>query len=249
MPFRAKLASTFVCAAALNGACSSDTHVSVVRAPGFESQGAHVSVFAVYRDGRLSTEAWDELGPRLSTALGPSPCEAGFSRRLRSADKKLFDSLEREAKSNGVTDEMLVRVGASATGDLVLVLEVWGTLKSPSKQESSPASAPAMSMGRGGRRGGGRSGRPGHASSSTVANDDALEMVARAYSPKAHEWVAQVEMRYSGTDVDEALARFNEEIGQLLPGASCSGWAWKEPESPPAPPAPSASVPIPALVP
>ena len=47
----------------------------------------------------------------------------------------------------------------------------------------------------------------------------------RAYSPETNEWVGEVELRYSGSDPDEAIWRNSTRaIGKLVPGAHCTGW-------------------------
>lgn len=203
--------------------CSTNTQMSISRAPGFASEHPRVSVFAVLRNGRPSGDAWNELGPRLTATFttGVGACEAGFGNKMRAANPSLFGEVEIEAKTDGISDESLGRAADSSNGDLVSVFEVWGGIGGRKKQAPTTSNAPAMPMGRRGRRGGGGGGRP-----SEAAEPDALELAARIYDPKSHEWVAAIEMRYTGSSVDEALQQLDGELAHLLPAATCSGWKW-----------------------
>ncbi|MGZ3422873.1 MAG: hypothetical protein ACXWUG_04550 [Polyangiales bacterium] len=221
MQLRPVALAAFACAVL---ACSANTQFSISRAPGFSSEHPHVSVFAVLRDGRPSASAWSEIGPRLSTTfpLGVGSCDAGFGERMRSANRTLFETVESEARTDGISDESISRAAESSKADFVLVFEVWGAVGPRKQQTPSSSNAPAMmGGGRGRRAGAGRWG--GHSSEEQT---DALEVAARVYAPKTHEWVAALEMRYSGSSAEEALARFDGELAQLLPGAACTGWTW-----------------------
>jgi len=234
-----KLAALLLVAAPLHFACSSDTHVVVARAPGVDLGEAHVSVFGVYSDGRWNTGAWENLAPRL-TSLGAGPCETGFGEALRTADHTLFDAIDREARANGVSDEMLAEVAPSAKGDLVLVVELWGalgTIPTSTPSTGAPTTGGMGGAGMGGAgmggpgmggMGGGRMRPPGAGGYGLGAKQqDERKMLARVFSLETNEWVGAVEVRYSGSDPNEAVARFDQSLAELLPAAHCSGWSWK----------------------
>ena len=236
----------FLCIASMTHlACSSDTNVIIARAPNFDLSSASVSVFGVYSEGRWNPSEWDKLGRRLSS-LGAGPCEPGFNDSLRNNDKELFNAIDREARSNGVTDKMLVQLSAGAQGDLVLIIELWGALgaitdnSSPAAPTTGGPTAGAMGgpSGTGGMAGGrmrpgygGGGGGYGPMPAPRARQQDALKMVARVFAPETNEWVGAVELQYSGSDPNEAIAKFDEALGQLLPGSHCGGWSWKAPAS------------------
>src|SRR5262249_1056360 len=64
------------------GCASEDAHFEVQSAPDFRSQGVSLSVFGVFRDGRMSVDAWDQLGPKLSPSFGNAMCDVAFGKRL-----------------------------------------------------------------------------------------------------------------------------------------------------------------------
>jgi hypothetical protein len=261
-----KLATLLLLASTLDLACSSDTHVIVARAPGVDLGEAHVSVFGVYSDGRWNVGAWEKLAPRL-TSLGADRCETGFGEALRTADHALFDAIDREARATGVSDEMVAQVAPSAKGDMVLVLELWGalgTIPTNTPSTGAPTTGGMGGAGMGGAgmggpgmggMGGGRMRPPGAGGYGLGAKQqDELEMLARVFSLETNEWVGAVEVRYSGSDPNEAVARFDQSLAELLPAAHCSGWSWKAPvssspssstSSTSSPPSTSASVPNP----
>jgi hypothetical protein len=196
-----------------------------------------VSVFGVFRDGQMSSEAWGSIGARISAALGAPQCDAAYTEPRVSSDAALWSAVEDYARDNGPTDELLAQVAPAASGDLILVLTVAGRV--PARPTGSAAGggasmatpAPAMSGrgGMGGGRGGG-GGMPGnrgpHDGSGSRPSTDALDLSASLFSVSAGRSVGLVAMEYSGASLDEAIAEFAAKLGQTLHGAGCIGWNW-----------------------
>jgi hypothetical protein len=202
----------------------SGPNFSVNYAPGFAKDKVSISVFGVFRDGRMNPEAWDELGPRLSAALQHKDlCEVAVGTSLRALQSSLFAAVDSVARADGITDDLLTRFAPAATGDTILVLTVAGR-PPKNKDTSASASAPQISPGgarpgRGGRRS--STSRPsGHGGDTSV-----FEMSASLFSKKQRQSVAMVSMAYTGVSEDEAIARFVEKVAAAFPGATCAGWS------------------------
>jgi hypothetical protein len=211
--------------------CADDgPRFSVNYAPGFVKDGLSISVLGVFRDGRMSPEAWDELGPRFSAALHREECDVAMSTRLRAQQPAVFTDFDRVAREDGITDELLDRVAPTAAGDSILVLTVAG--RPPGAKDGGAgggsASAPALSTtGRGGRGGGRRGGAPRSAPSHPHHGPDTnvFEISASLFSKRQHQSVAMVAMTYTGSSEEEAIARFVEKLAAAFPGAVCAGWS------------------------
>ena len=52
-----------------------------------------VSILGVYKDGQLSSEAWGDLGPRISPALGAPSCDAAYGGSLLAGDHALSTAI------------------------------------------------------------------------------------------------------------------------------------------------------------
>jgi hypothetical protein len=210
-----------------SASCASDGPSFVVNyAPGFVRDGASVSVLGIFRDGRMSPEAWDELGPRFSAALHKDECDVAIGTRLRAQQPAVFAAFDASARAEGITDELLDKVAPAAAGDSVLVIIVAGRVRG-AKDAGKGSGAPAVSTGAGGRAGrrGGPTPRSAPAPSHHGAHDtNVLEISASLFSKRQHESVAMVAMTYTGTSEEEALARFVEKLAAAFPGAVCAGW-------------------------
>jgi hypothetical protein len=233
--------STLAAALALAACTPGDASFTIRFAPDFTAERHVVSVFGVYRDGQMSSEAWGSLAPRISSALGSARCDAAYAEPFIATNAPLWSAVEDYARANGPTDELLAQVAPAAKGDLILVLTVAG--KVPVRTTGStvgganPAAAPSMGgrggMGRGGGGGGGGGGMgmPGGGptrESSRGARDsgDALDLSASLFSVAAGHSVGLVAMEYSGPSADEAIAQFAARLAQALRGATCVGWNW-----------------------
>ncbi len=209
--------------------CASGLTVRVEQTPEFvPTRGAHVSVFGVFHDGLLSDTAWNAVSPKVSAALGHPECELGYGQQLRDAKPELASSIEHDVRENGVDDNLLARVAPNATGELVMVLMSYRQI--PTGRDGgvhhAAAAQPAQPMmGRGGMR----SSRMGSSYSPGQAEEEHLfELSASLYSVALHKLVAQIDLRYEGDDLDEAMNAFAAKLRLLLPEAKCVGWTWAD---------------------
>jgi len=238
-------------AAAATASCSDDASVTVKYVQGFTPGRASVSVFGVFRDGRMSADSWGPLSVPLSASLGGSePCEPGFGPKLHQVDDDLYTSIDTDVRDNGITEELLTKLAPKAEGDLILAISIHGSIAAQTPNEmtqTSPGNAPPVPHG---GLGGGR--RGGHRGPPLVAGRHGLELSASLFSIPLHQLVARLSMTYEGAKAEDALRRFATEVGAMMPGATCRGWKWADkPPASGAPPsataAPSAPRPTPVL--
>ena len=210
--------------ATLCAACDEvGSSVNVKTAPGFTPGPATVSVLGVFRDGRMSTDAWTPLGPPLSAALGQMAdlCDVAYSERLQQAQPDLYTFLEEDTRMNGITEDMLTKMAPKAEGDLILTVTIHGRIvQAAAHDDMAPQSQPAI------RPGAGRA-RPGaRPSPSRGTAPGGLQFTATLFSVPKQKSVARMNMAYGGTSVEEAFRRFAEEVAKLVPGGTCKGWKW-----------------------
>ena len=209
----------FVCAT-VAAACSAD-RPTVSYAPGFVKENPKISIFGVFRDGRMNPEIWEDLGPAFATALHREACGIAVGGAMRISSAPLFNAIDGVARSDGITDELLEKFAPAATGDSILVIVMAGRLpKKASESEVSTTTTTAAQMRGRGRRPGGT--RPPGAHSH--ADHGFLELSASLYSKKMRQSVAMVEMTYRGASEKEAVQQFTEKIAAAFPGATCEGW-------------------------
>jgi hypothetical protein len=203
-------------------------------APDFTPARHTVSVLGVYKDGRMSSEAWDAIAARVSRSLGAAKCEAAYADTAASPNHALFAAIDDYTQANGPTDDLLAKIAPAARGDLVLVVIVAGKLPTPEKikvqEETNRPQSAAGGMGGGGRGGmgslGGMRNGGGRMFRGDPAVADRLDLSASLFSvPKATS-VALVTLQYSGESIDDAVARFTTRLGGSLPAATCVGWNW-----------------------
>ena len=213
-------------------ACSTEARFTTRFASDF-STGRHVaSVLGVYKDGRMNSEAWGSIGPRISSALGAQNCNVAYAEPLVSTNGALWTAIDDYARANGPTDDLLVQVAPAAKGDLILVLTLAGRVpvrSSDTGEAPAPPTQPIMG-GRGGGMGGSPSGAqpPPYASRKGPVDNSALDLSASLFSVAQQRSVALVAMEYSGSSADEAIRLFAEKLTQVLPGTTCAGWSWDD---------------------
>jgi hypothetical protein len=218
------------------------------------SPHASVSVFGVFKDGRMSTEAWDYVVPLLSATDGAAPlpstrldteadasvtstggsggsgggeCSAAYQSTLVAKDMTLFNAVDGYTRANGVTEDLLEKFAPSAKGDLVMVITISGHVPTTSDAGDTPSMQPSQPpMGGSGR--GGMVGRRGMQSTGSMRRAEAdrgsLEMSASFYSRSLHRSVGLVGMSYTGKSADEALKKFVEKVRTVIPAPPCAGW-------------------------
>jgi hypothetical protein len=212
-----------------------DAQFTTRYAPTFTRAPHTVSLLGVYKDGRMNSEVWEQIGPGLSTPLG-GKCGPGYD-TLVSSNPTLSAAIDDYARANGIGDDLLDQLGPAASGDLIMVVTVAGevTPKGQNLPDTSAVSsgAPGGSMNnryRGAGSIGGPSGGRGPTGAmrrpQALANGAAFEMSASLFSVREHRSVGLVAMAYSGQSVDDAVAKLAARLGVELPGSSCTGWDW-----------------------
>jgi hypothetical protein len=189
-----------------------------------------VSVFGVFRDGRLNAEAWNALGKNLSMSLASNGCEIVYGDPLIAQSPDTASALDEFTRANGVTDDLLDLYGPKAQGDTILLVTMAGRPPQPLSDKdtrggASAAPSPAMGSMRG--RGPGR-GMPGGPMPTAMGpgntDQNVFVMAASLYSVTLHKSVAEVGMTYSGKSMDEAVKSFQDKLASELHGATCVGW-------------------------
>ena len=197
----------------------------------FAPAGHAVSVLGVYKDGQMSADAWDTIGPRVSPSLGAAACADGYSEAMRSSHDALMSAIDDYARESGPTDELLAQVAPAARGDLVVVITFAGKLPVAAKAKPFAATNSGSPMGGGpsggrGARSASGGGRAGAARSFAGPDPNELDISATLFSVAQGRSVGLVAMQYTGKSVDEAVARFAGQLAGALPQARCEGWDW-----------------------
>lgn len=204
--------------------CASELGLRVEQAPEYTPQsGAKISVFGVFHDGRMDEKAWLPLEPKLAEAFGGKrTCEPGYGKRMRAGDDALIHTVDHMIRENGIDDDVLEKVAPAAQGDLILVLMLYK--KVPQLRDAGVRMRVGTPMGR-------RGGRVPMSRYAPSAEDDhVFELSASLFSRAAHKLVAQVDLRYTGDDLDAALSGFAKKLETVVPGATCAGWNWPNPD-------------------
>jgi hypothetical protein len=225
--------------AASTAACANETTLHVKVADGFKPGPTNVSVLGVFRDGRMSVDAWEPLALPISAALGAAQvCEPAFGTRLQRENAPLFASIDDDAKSDGITQDLLATLAPSAQGDMILSITMSGGLQTTdapsggSKTRSTSGAPQIRGLGGRGMRGG--RGKSQQREATTPApTSKALQMSASLYSSRLHQPMAHVTVIYTGKNPDDALKLFSAEVGKIAPGSACKGWSWTVDALPP----------------
>jgi hypothetical protein len=215
-----------VAALAFCGACKDDAQFTTRFASDFAPGGHALSVLGVFKDGQMSSESWDAIGPRLSSPFGAT-CDTAYG-RLVTADQALSTAIDDYVRANGPGDELLEQLAPAATGDVIVVFTVAGHVNDKEKTSTPTASAVsngAPMAGNGGRghgmRGGAINGEHGIPRPSTAPS---FEVAASLYSVREKRSVGMLTLQYDGNSLDEALQRMAARLGVAVPGAKCGGW-------------------------
>jgi hypothetical protein len=250
-----RVSLSLVVASALAACATTDEiqpQVAVAPAPE-ATQPQSVSVFGIFRNGRMSPEAWEDFGKVLSTPFSEGLCKAAYDVVLTDTSPELAAAIDDYTKENGVSDELLEKFATFAKGDTIVLIAIDGQLPKPAgasadkpaKPAQTPASSgqgnsggsgsdPAMGpgAGRGMGRGGGGMGRGGmgHGRSQSAPAQHAKpdkgswELTAYFYSIRLRHSTRQVELKQQGQDIDGDLKLFAAKLGTEIPGVPCRGW-------------------------
>jgi hypothetical protein len=173
----------------------------------------------------MDEHAWLPLEPKLAEAFGGKrTCEPGYGKRMRAGDSDLTHKVDHLVRENGIDDDVLEKVAPAAQGDFILVLMLYK--KVPQLHDGGTrmrVAAQPMGMGR-------RTMRPGMSRYAPPEDDHVFELSASLFSRAAHKLVAQVDLRYTGEDLDAAMSEFAKKLETVMPGATCAGWNWPNPD-------------------
>jgi hypothetical protein len=207
-------------------ACSDEAQFTTRFASDFAHADHAVSVLGVFRDGRMSSDAWDVVGPPLSAPFGKT-CETAYGALIGTAPG-LSSAIDDYVRANGPGDELLEQLAPAATGDVILVFTVAGHIAvraAPSDSAAASPAAPGAAMGGGKYRGPHQAGSMGRALT-PATNTAPLEVSVSLYSVATHRSVGLIGMGYDGVSLTEALQRMASRLGLALPKSRCAGWDW-----------------------
>jgi hypothetical protein len=196
-------------------------------APDLRRDGMTVSVFGVYKDGRMNAESWADVSPRFAAALGGRPCDSLQTDALIVNDRDVSVALDDATRSDGVSDELLDVFAPAASGDAIMLVTIAGHPPNAMPMIQSPGAQPGSfsQPGKAGRSINSTRADPSiSAGPATHQSYDVFEVSATLFSVKDHHTVALVAMSYTGKSVDEAMASFVAKLKTELPGMQCKGW-------------------------
>jgi hypothetical protein len=200
-------------------ACRNPSEFATNFSPDFQLAQHKVSVFGVYKDGQMSSDAWGGLAPRIEQSLGGTPCEIAYDSKLVMTNAPLASAIADYARDSGPADELLAQLRPAAQGDLIAVFTASGRL--PVARKTTVNDPTPQAAGLGGRGFATISSTPKGAEDKSV-----LQLTASFFSVSQGHSVGLVELRYTGDSVDEAIAQFAAKVSQALPGGRCTGWNW-----------------------
>lgn len=205
--------------------CAGESQFKVTYLPGWPQPGAKIAVFGIKRDGLMSKAGWDALNPELSAPFGARRCGVAYSEQLFAANSALAEALESYVRANGVTDPLLKAVSPAARGDLILLVTSSGRPRSASEVESAASQSPQRRFGGGGRRAMARGARRDPPAATQESSAD-YQLTGLFYSIRDHQTVGVIDLGYSGSSAEIALAEFRTRLESEFPGASCANWDW-----------------------
>ena len=211
------------------GCGPADARVDTKLASDFAPARHAVSILGVFKDGQMSVDAWQTMGPKLSPSLGATECAAGYSDALQTNNGPLTSAIDDYARSNGPTDDLLAQIAPAAKGDLIVIFTFAGKLPVQKPKDSVATNSGPPGVGQSGAGGAGGAGggrRASRTRSFAPPDPNELDISATIFSVAQARSVGLVEMRYSGTSIDDAIAKFAAQLGQALPEARCDGWDW-----------------------
>ncbi len=201
----------------------SSASTSVKYASDFRPGATTVSMFGTFRDGRLDQEFGALVGPALASSFGRHRCETAYGAELAHRNADLYNALDEQAKSDGITDELLGKVAPMAEGALILVVSVHGAAapRSFGGAEVDPGAMGPQASARGAPRN-----RIPAGALRRYGAKGGLVMTASFYSVRLGRGVARMTMNYEGPSVEDAVRRFGEELAKVVPGSTCRGFRW-----------------------
>lgn len=186
-------------------------------APDFTGSSMTVSVFGVLQDGLMIEDAPALLAPSIFQVFHQETCDIAYGERLARLNPALFSHIDREAKDNGITDQLLEKVASHAGGDFIVAFEMSG--RPPGRSERTSSAKKPIMLAHGGDMGG-----PGVVPRHEPKPTRTFDVTTLVFSVRAHRIVARVTMAYSGASVADAMAKLSVRLGSEFPGARCAEW-------------------------
>jgi hypothetical protein len=186
-----------------------------------------VSVFGVFKDGRMSPDSWDDVGHSLSTAFSSDSCSTECRDELLTTNASLSSAIDDYVRANGIGDELLDAIAPAATGDVVVVFSIAGSVSNAQSQIDPDAlhvGGPSTMMGGSRTRSGAAASMSPIARRSSGDEATGLDLSASVFSVPLHRSVAMLQMRYFGNSMGEATQQFAAKLRDALPGARCGAW-------------------------
>ena len=192
-------------------------HFDVKYASDFQPVPTSVSIFGVLQDGLMSEDGAVVLGQRIFRAFRRDACEIAYDATLGRSNPEMFAFLDKQARENGITDDLLGNIAAHAKGEVIVAFQVFG--RPPGRSAESSDAKPVL-LAHGGDMGG-----PSPYPRSSHKEPDAFEVSASFFSVRLHRTVAFLRMEYSGGSVDEAMTKLSDKLVVTFPGVTCVGWS------------------------
>lgn len=178
----------------------------------------------------MNEGVWEDMGAGISPSFGEPLCPVGYGPVMKEGEPVMMAAIEKTMREEGLSDEVFEKLSPKAEGEFVVVITVYRFVpqkKSDTSGQSSTTPMPSMGGGGRGRGGMGRGmGGGGSGRTTETVEDRVLEITLSAYSVALHHLVAQMNMRYSGADNDEAMTTLKANVQRVLGPAHCMGWKW-----------------------
>jgi hypothetical protein len=177
------------------------------------AHGLRVSVLGVYRDGKLTPEAWD-LGAALVQPIGGASCDLFYSSTLVAMHPDLAAAIDAYARANGVAEALLGALAPATASDAILLVEISGH---PPKVLRTETRLRPVNPGQ-------RTKPASPYETHTITDGASFDVDVSAYSVAEHKIIAELAMRYTGKDTDAAMQAFTTRLARTFPGWTCAGW-------------------------
>lgn len=176
------------------------------------------------RDGQMSRNGWDALGPNVAPPFAGRSCELAYGDSMFATWPALADSVDHAIRADGVSTELVSRLAPAAKGDAIMMLTIGGKPRPASESGSTITSSMAPS---GRVTTGVHAGGDGTPVKRDDQNSDASQFTVSATffaTSRPVREVARIELRYAGTAMSEALTMFRNKLESEFPAAHCSPW-------------------------
>ena len=183
----------------------------------FSPASMSVSVFGVLHDGLMTEDADRVLGRPIFRSLHQDSCEIAFDGRLGRSNPDLFALLDKQARDDGITDDLVEKVASYAKGDFVLAFQMFG--RPPGHSGKVRETKPVLLA-----HGGDMPSPSVYPNSSAHKHAGTFDVSAAFFSVRLHRTVAAVTMEYSGGSIADAMIKFSDKLAATFPAAACAGW-------------------------